>query len=139
MKKLVLSVCAVMLFVLVVCGGQKKANAGAAPEILSVTEAAFSIRNSDCEDVTDFLVGRFAGENGRLLCFDGQGEVKEVASNLVTQTGSCTLTESEDGAAVLRIVEDGAVKLYSFKVYSPEGGFILTDENGKTETFTPVI
>lgn len=139
MRKLVLAVCAVMLLVLIISGGNNQAGDKTAPEIMSVTEAAFSMRNSKCEDATSFLVGRFTNQNGKLLCFDGLGEVKEVATNLVTQIGRCSLTQSDDGAAVLRIEKDQNVRLYAFRIYAPEGGFVLTDSDGKTEIYTPMV
>lgn len=139
MKKLVLAVCAVMLVVFLVTGGGKKAADGTSPEILSVSEAAFSIRNSESEDATSFLVGRFTKENGQRLSFDGQGEVKNIAANLVTEVGSYTLTQTSSGAAILRIDMDNDVELYSFKLLSAQGGFTLTDEDGNTETYMPVV
>ena len=139
MKKLVLAVCAVMLVVLLVTGGGKKAADGTSPEILSVSEAAFSIRNSESVDATSFLVGRYTKENGERLSFDGQGEVRKIAVNLVTEVGSCTLMQTDSGAAILRMDMDNGVELYSFKILSPEGGFVLTDEDGNTQTYTPVV
>ena len=139
MKKLILAVCAVMLVVFLVTGGGKKAADSASPEILSVSEAAFSIRNSESEDATSFLVGRFTKENGERLSFDGRGEVKKIAVNLVTEVGSYTLTQTNSGAAILRMDIGDAVELYSFKVLSAQGGFTLTDADGNTVTYTPVV
>ncbi len=139
MKKLILGICAVMLVVFLISGGGKKAGDAAAPKTLTVSEAAFSVRNSKSEDATSFLVGRFAAEDGTQLSFDGQGEVREIAANLVAEIGRCSLTQSDDGAVIFWMELGGESRLFAFQLAAPDGSFILTDANGNTETYTPVI
>ena len=139
MKKLIFGICAVMLVVFLLFGGGKNASDKDEAKVLSVSEAAFSVRNSKSEDATSFRVGRFAAEDGTRLSFDGQGEVREIATNLVTKVGRCSLTQSDDGAVVLWMDLGGEAKLFTFQLASPEGRFILTDAEGNTEQYTPVL
>lgn len=139
MKKLILGICAVMLVVFLLFGGGKNAGDRDEAKVRSVSEAAFSVRNSKSEDATSFLVGRFAAEDGTRLSFDGQGEVREIAANLVTEVGRCSLTQSDDGAVVLWMDLNGEARLFSFQLASPDGMFTLTDVNGNTVQYTPVL
>ena len=136
MKKLVVAVCAVMLVVLILFGGQT--GKSPAPDILSVSEAAFSIRNSASEDATWAIVGRFEAEDGSRLSFDGCGTVNDIAVNLTMKTGHYTALQTEN-AMVLRMEFDGAEKLYSVGLASPNGGFILTDVDGNSVTYYPIL
>ena len=96
------------------------------------------MRSSGSEDATSFLIGTFAGEHGEKLAFNGTGEVKRVLQNLSSTSGTYSLLQSADGAALLNLSVGGAEKIYAFSIASPEGGFIIRDADGKTETFLPV-
>ena len=110
-----------------------------APRIVTVSEAAFSMRASGAEDATSFLVGSFTGEHGEKLVFNGAGEVKRVLQNLSTTTGSYALLQSADGASILELDIAGAAKLYAFSLTSPEGQFTIRDADGNAQTFTPIL
>ena len=142
MKKLLLPICIVALLALLISAINGKAKpetaAEAAPRFSTVSEVAFSMRSSGSEDATSFLVGSFAGEHGEKLVFNGFGEVKRVLQNLSSTTGTYSLLQSADGAALLDLSIGGAEKIYSFAIASPEGGFTVRDADGKQETFMPV-
>ena len=140
MKKLLLPICIIALVAILFSARGEKQNGAeaAAPRFTTVSEAAFSMRSSGSQNATSFLVGSFSGEHGEKLNFNGTGEVKRVLQNLSSVTGSYSLLQSTDGAAILDLDIGGAAKLYAFVIASPEGGFILTDPDGHTETFRPV-
>ena len=145
MRKVLLSICVIALAVLVLAAvaGKTKApaeavSAGDGPRFTSVSEAAFSMRSTGSENATSRLVGSFLDEHGEKYVFNGFGEVKRVAQNLSSVTGSYTLLQSADGAAILDMTVNGEQAIYSFAITSPEGQFTLTDANGGTEIFTPV-
>ena len=140
MKRLLLPICIVALLALLISAvaGKGKQAATDEPRFSTVSEAAFSMRSSGSEDATSFLVGSFAGEHGEKLVFNGRGEVKRVLQNLSSTSGTYSLLQSADGAALLDLSIGGAEKIYSFQIASPEGGFIIRDADGKQETFTPV-
>ena len=141
MRKLLLPICIVLLAALllpVIAGKAKSAGSAAeAPQITTVSQAAFSMRSSGAEDATSRLVGCYTGEHGEKLNFDGDGEVRRIGQNLSAVEGSYTLLQSSDGASILDM-DLGGQKLYSFAFTSQEGAFTLTDTEGGTETFTPV-
>ena len=137
MKRLIVAVCAVMLVVLILFGGRRSGKSPA-PDILSVSEAAFSVRNSESRDATSALVGRYESTDGNRLNFDGAGEVNDIAVNLTMTTGRYSVLQTED-AAVLQMEFDGVVKLYSVTPASEHGGFILTGEDGSTATYYPIL
>ena len=141
MKRLLLPICIVALLALLISainGKGKQPAAEEAPRFSTVSEAAFSMRSSGSEDATSFLIGTFAGEHGEKLAFNGTGEVKRVLQNLSSTSGTYSLLQSADGAALLNLSVGGAEKIYAFSIASPEGGFIIRDADGKTETFLPV-
>ncbi len=141
MKRLLLPICIVALLALLisaVAGKGKQAAAEDAPRFTTVSEAAFSMRSSGAEDATSFLVGTFAGEHGEKLVFNGRGDVKRVLQNLSSTAGTYSLMQSADGAALLNLSIGGAEKMYAFSIASPDGGFVIRDADGKTETFLPV-
>ena len=141
MKRILLPVFVIALAVLLISAiGGKDKPADDAPRIVTVSEAAFSMRSTGAEDATSFLVGSFAGEHGEKLMFSGAGEVtKRVMQNLSSVTGSYSLLQSADGAVILSLDIAGAEKLYAFSLASPEGQFTIRDADGNTETFTPVL
>ena len=144
MRRLILPACTVALLALLVstASGKKQdaAKEAGAPAFTTVTEAAFSLRSTKTEDASSFLIGNFAGDqsSGKLV-FDGEGSVRRVQQDLSYTSGSYCLVQSEDGAAILWMELDGGEQLYSFSVASPEGGFVLRDASGETETFMPVM
>lgn len=139
MKKLLLPFCIIVVIaVLFSVGGRKQGGDSAVPQFSDVSEAAFSMRSSGSEDATSFLVGSFTGEHGQKMSFSGDGEAKKIAQNLSSESGTYSLLQSTDGAAILRMDIAGASNLYSFRIASPEGGFVLTDSRGAEETFIPV-
>ena len=140
MKRILLPVFVIALAVLLISAISGKGKpAEDAPRIVTVSEAAFSMRSTGAEDATSFLVGSFAGEHGEKLMFSGAGEVKRVLQNLSSVTGSYSLLQSADGAVILSLDIAGAEKLYAFSLASPEGQFTIRDADGNTETFTPVL
>lgn len=141
MKKLLLPIIIIAfaaILITAVGGKGKRAAAAEAPRFSTVSEAAFSMRSSGSEDATSFLVGSFAGEHGEKLVFNGSGEVKRVLQNLSATTGSYSLMQSADGAALLELNIGNAEKIYAFTVAAPDGGFIIRDADGNSETFTPL-
>ena len=140
MKKLALPLCIILLAALLSAIGGKQATKPDTPQIQSVSEAAFSIRNSECTDATSFLVGKFFGDNGSKLTFTGDGYVTEVKKDYSATTGEYTLTQTENGSAMLLEVRniEGEVKLYSFHLASPDGDFILMDADGVAVTYKPI-
>ena len=140
MKRILLPVFVIALAVLLISAISGKGKpAEDAPSIVTVSEAAFSMRSTGAEDATSFLVGSFAGEHGEKLMFSGAGEVKRVMQNLSSVTGSYSFLQSADGAVILSLDIAGAEKLYAFTLASPEGQFTIRDADGNTETFTPVL
>ena len=140
MKKILLPVLIIALVALLLSSvSGKTGKAGdPAPQVTSVSEAAFSMRATGATDVSTRLVGNFVGENGLKLCFSGSGEVKRVAQNLNSTMGRYALLQSQSGAAILELEMDGGKTLYSFALASPDGDFTLTDGNGAARTFSPV-
>ena len=136
MKRLLWPIC-IVLIAIVLFSGFGGTEDGAFQEPASVSEAAFAMRTTGYEDVTSFLVGRFLGDQGTSLRFDGVGGFSETGVNLDTRQGTVTLTQSEGGAALLRLTVDGTPQLYTFQLISAEGAFTLTDANGDSETFQP--
>ena len=137
-KRLLVPVALILVLIaLFSLGGHRGVHA--VPEGLSVSEAAYSVRSETAETVNSFLVGRFSGNQGTNLSFDGVGSVKQTEVNLDGVEGSYTLTQSRSGAALLQLCFDGTVTLYSFALTSPEGDFRLTDADGNTEYFRPVL
>ena len=140
MRKLLLLICSVALVALVLSavGGKTAAPAGDEPKFSTVSEAAFSMRRAGAEDATSRLVGSFVGEHGEKLNFNGSGEVRRVMQNLSSVTGSYSLLQSADGAAILDMNLNSGEGLYSFAVTSPEGQITLTDADGSAHVFNPV-
>ena len=105
---------------------------------LTLAEAAFSVRTKETTDSTPFLVGRFLCDDGGRFVFDGSGSVTRYDVNLSETEGSYSLTQAEDGAAVVRMDLGSGPALYTFALVSPEGQFTLTDAANVAHTFTPV-
>lgn len=138
MKRLLVPVCIIIIaIVLFSVAGNDGATVTTGP--VSVSEAAYTVRTSQAEDATGFLVGRFSGNQGTNLFFDGSGEVKQLQVNLDTEIGDYNLTQARAGAALLKITFGGELKMYTFELASPEGDFRLTDADGNTEIFRPVL
>ena len=136
MKRLLWPICIVLLAIVLFSGfGGTEELAFQDPS--SVSEAAFAMRTSGYEDVTSFLVGRFLGDQGTSLRFDGVGGFSETSVNLDTRAGTVSLIQSEGGAALLQLTVDGTPQLYTFQLISAEGAFTLTDADGNSETFQP--
>lgn len=108
------------------------------PADITVADAAFSLRTQSRADATGFLVRKFQSTDGSRLIFDGKGGVKCVDRSYAETDGTCTLTQSEDGSAVLRLTLGDAVTLTTFRLASEQGAFTLTDAAGTTATYTPV-
>lgn len=108
------------------------------PADITVADAAFSLRTQSRADATGFLVGKFQSADGTRLIFDGKGGVKRVDQSYAETDGTCTLTQSADGSAVLRLTLGDAVTLATFRLASEDGAFTLTDAAGTTATYTPV-
>ena len=142
MRRLILPICVVALLALLlsVAGGKNKDASPApdAPAYTTVTEAAFALRRAGAEDATSFLVGNFNGERSGKMVFDGAGAVRRIRTDLSSISGTYSLMQSADGAAILRLELDRGEQLYTFSIASPEGGFILRDANGTEETFLPI-
>ena len=139
MKKLCLVLCVVAIaLILIPALGGKPAAEDDVPRIHSVSEAAFSVRNSTCTDATSFLVGSFSTDNGKKLYFNGEGLARRTNVDLTSEEGTCSLTQTEDGAAMLQLTFPGDTQLYSFRLASPGGEFILTDADGVSATYRPV-
>lgn len=140
MRKILLTVCIIALVVLLLSAvsGKFSAPAEGAPQITSVSEAAFSMRSGGSEDATRRLVGSFTDGSGVKYNFNGYGGVKRIAQNLSGTNGSYSLLQSPDGAAILDMSIDGQQAIYSFAVTSAEGQFTLTDAKGVARIFTPV-
>lgn len=137
MKRLFWPVCVVLVAIIVFSGFGGAGSDGQAQDSFSVSEAAFAVRTSGSEDVTSFLVGRFQGDQGTSLRFDGVGGVWETGSNLVSREGSVTLSQSGNGATLLQLRFDGVSLLYTFRLESAAGDFSLTDVSGNCELFAP--
>ena len=137
MKRLLLPVCVILIAIVLFSGIGNNGEANA-PENLSVSEAAFVIRTSDSEDASAFLVGRFQGEQGTRLNFDGAGTAEKTSVNLTMESGTYVLTQASGGTALLQIKFGGELRLYTFSLTSNEGAFRLTDADGNSEIFTPL-
>lgn len=135
MKKLL---CILLAAIAVVAAFAMVGGKSGDPADITVADAAFSLRTQSRADATGFLVGRFQSEDGSRLIFDGRGGVKRVDRSYAETDGTCTLTQSEDGAAVLRLTLGDVVTLATFRLVSGEGAFTLTDATGNTVTYTPV-
>ena len=105
---------------------------------LTLAEAAFSVRAKETTDSTPFLVGKFLGEDGSRIVFDGCGGVTRYAVNLSEASGSYSLMQADNGAAVIRMDLGSGPALYTFTIVSSEGQFTLTDAANVVHTFTPV-
>ena len=138
MKRLLLPVCVILIAIVLFSGignnGEVKA-----PETLSVSEAAFVIRTSDHEDATAFLIGRFLGDQGTRLNFNGAGTAEKTSVNLTMETGTYVLTQSTGGTALLQIKFGDELCLYTFSLVSESGDFRLTDADGNSEIFKPLL
>lgn len=137
MKRLLWPIC-IVLIAIVLFSGFGGTDDVAFQDPSSVSEAAFSMRTSGYEDVTSFLVGRFVGDGGTSLRFDGAGGVTETSASLDLREGTAILTQSKGGAALLQLSIGGTSQLYSFQLISAEGAFTLTDADGNSETFQPM-
>ena len=136
MKRLLWPICIVLIAIVLFSGfGGTEDIAPQDPS--SVSEAAFAMRTAGYEDVTSFLVGRFTGDSGTNLRFDGMGGVTETSPSLELREGSAILTQSKGGATLLQLSIDGTQQLYTFQLVSAEGAFTLTDADGHSETFQP--
>ena len=138
MKRLLVPVC-IIFIAIVLFSVAGNPSAQAVPDAISVSEAAYSVRAGASETANAFLVGRFAGNQGTNLSFDGVDAVKQTKANLDAAEGSYTLTQSKSGPALLQLRFGEALKMYSFELTSPEGDFRLTDADGNTEFFRPVL
>lgn len=139
MKKLALPLCVIIVAALLSVISGKQATNNDAPQIRSVSEAAFSVRNSECTDATSFLVGKFSGDNGSKLTFTGDGYVTEVKQDFSAATGEYTLTQTEEGFSMLEIRDmSGEAHLFTFALVSPDGDFVLTDAAGVSVNFKPM-
>lgn len=138
MKKFLIFVVviAAALVLMVKVGGNT--GSGGSPEILSVAEAAFSVRNSGSRDATGFLVGCFSDGSAKLT-FDGKGEVVHTDARWVQTRGTYALTQTADGAAIVRMEFDDGPALYTFCLLSGEEGFSLTDTGNNTVNYKPVL
>lgn len=144
MRRILLVVCIVALLALVLhaVGGKDNATAQSAdaPAFLTVSEAAYSLRSSATQDATSFLVGSFRSANGVILSFDGAGAVKMIKQDYSTFRGRCSLQQSVNGAAILRMAFDEETEtMYTFEIASPEGGFTLRNSAGTEWTFLPTM
>ena len=139
MKRLLLPVGIILIAIVLFSAAGNPGRMRAVPDAVSVSEAAYSMRTNSGETANSFLIGRFAGNQGTNLAFDGVGAVKQTMSNLDSIEGSYTLTQSSSGAALLQIVLEDSAKMYSFELTSPEGNFRLTDADGNTEIFRPIL
>jgi len=108
------------------------------PNDLTLAEAAFRVRTEKTVDATSFLVGSFLRDDGNKFFFDGHGAMTQYSVNLTQTVGTYSLTEAEDGAAVVRMDLGGGPALYNFKLTSPEGVFTLTDKANVGHTYTLV-
>lgn len=135
MKKLLIFVVIIVLAAVVVV--QFNGSFHADPDELTLAEATFSVRAGETSDATKFLVGKFVCEDGSTLVFDGMGGVVHYAINLAETKGSYSLTESKDGAAVVRMDIGKGPALYTFKIVSPQGEFTLTDAANISHKFVP--
>ena len=140
MKKVLLSICIVALLALLfsAVGGKTETPAEGEPHFTTVSEAAFSMRSSGAENATSRLVGSFTGEHGQKLVFDGVSEVKRVAQNLSFVTGTYSLLQAADGAAILQMEIGDTSGNFTFSITSPEGEFIFLNDTATTEIYTPV-
>ena len=138
MKRLLVPVCIIIIAIVLFSGTGKSAGENGTAEISSVSEAAFAVRNYESEDATKCLVGRFLGDDGTRLNFDGSGTVERAAVNLDLETGSYQLTEAA-GIQLLQMDFGGDMKLYSLQMIQEEPGFRMTDADGNSVIFRPVL
>lgn len=138
MKRLLWPVCIILIaIVLFSVGGDEKDIAE--PGELSVSEAAFAVRTSACEDATAFLVGNFRSDQGTRLNFDGSGAAEKASPNLNVENGSYELTQTAGGTALLQIRFGNVPEMYTFQLMGPTGEFRLTDADGNYEIFDPIV
>ena len=133
----VLAICMVVLLVISLNGGFDDVE----NKNMNFNEAAFSIPSSisGSKDITSFLIGEFDGDDGTRLSVDGQGHAKLTRGIGFVQNGSYTLLQQNDGSAMLRFVFDSGEELYAFALTSEAGDFSLTDSDGRTVNYSPVI
>jgi len=131
----------VLIVILVLCAAgvfQFVGNVQDNPDGLTLAEATFSVRKEKTSDCTSFLVGRFLCDDGRVIEFDGLGNVVRYEINLAETIGIYSLTQAEGGAAVVRMDLGSGPALYSLQLTSPQGEFTLIDAANVTHVFTPV-
>ena len=131
----------VYIVILVLCAAavfQFAGNVQESPDGLTLAEATFSMRKEDTKDCTSFLVGKFISNDGTKLEFDGCGNVLRYETNLTKTSGSYSLTEAADGAAIVRMDLGSGPALYSFQITSPDGEITLIDSANISHIFTPV-
>ena len=105
---------------------------------LTLAEAKFSVSTERTTHPDSFLVGKFARADGTLLEFFGDGNLREVAKNFTEKQGTYSLTQAEDGAAVLKIVLDNKPVLYTFEITSRKGEITMRDKANIAYVLTPV-
>jgi len=140
MKKLafgVLAICMVVLLVVSLNGGFDDVDNNG----IRFNEAAFSMPSSvtGAKDSTSFLVGEFDGEDGSHISVDGKGAIKLIGADGLVRSGKYTLVQQPDLSAMIQFSFDGGDELYVFALVSENGEFELTDDNGKTVKYTPVL
>lgn len=133
----VLAVCMVVLLVISLNGGFDDVE----NKDIKFNEAAFSmpIFASGSEDITSFLVGEFAGEDGSHLSFDGTGSVRRIASDGMVASGSCSLVQQGDGSVMIRFIFAEGEELYAFSLTSENGDFLLKDADDGVINYSPII
>ena len=134
MKRLIIPICVIVVAMLLFSVNGKQPETA---EPLDVETAAFMIRTSESRNASQCLVGKFLGDQGTRLNFDGNGTVESTAVNLDVTSGSYSLTES-DGASILQMKFDGVRTMYILQHLPDEVGFRITDANGNSEVFTAV-
>lgn len=142
MKKFVaalLSISMVVLLVFALNGGFDDVEAN--NNISGFNEAAFSMPSSEsgASDATAFLVGEFDGSDGSHLSFDGKGNLKVTSASGIVRSGKYTLLQQEDYSAMIQFAFDGGSELYAFALISEQGDITLTDADGNTVNYSPVI
>lgn len=142
MKKFAISLLAISMVVLLVFalnGGFD--DVGGNNNISGFNEAAFSLpaSQSGATDATAFLVGEFDGSDGSHLSFDGKGSVKVTSAAGIVRSGKYTLLQQADYSAMIQLSFTEGSEIYSFALASASGDFTLTDANGNTVMYSPVI
>lgn len=109
--------------------------------ISGFNEAAFSMPASEsgASDATAFLVGEFDGGDGSHLSFDGKGNMKFKSADGIIRSGKYTLLQQEDYSAMIQFAFDDGSQLYSFALVSEKGEFSLTDADGNSVMYAPVL